>query len=76
LEENLNYPQSPIEKLNPHQQWFRFDSLPFEIQECIVKLILVARGDGLEPIIAREKMNMLYSMTDEQIIGAFSAYQS
>jgi hypothetical protein len=76
LEENLNHPQSPIEKLNPHQQWFRFNSLPFEIQECIVQLMFVARGDGLEPIIAREKMNRLYSMTDDQIIEAFSANQS
>lgn len=72
----MNHSQSPIEKLNPHQQWFRFNSLPFEIQERIVKLILVARGDGLEPIMARENMNRLYSMTDDQIIGAFSAHQS
>lgn len=67
----MNYTkQSPIEELNPHQKWCRFNSLPFEIQDRIVKLLLIARGDGLEPIIARAKLDKLYSMTDAEIVNS------
>jgi hypothetical protein len=62
--------QSPIEKLNPHEKWRRFNSLPFEIQECIVKLLSIARGNGLEPIIARAKLDKLYSVTDAEIVNS------
>jgi hypothetical protein len=60
--------QSPIEKLNPHEKWYRFNSLPFEIQERIVKLLVIAKGDGLVPIIARAKLAKLYDLTDAEII--------
>jgi hypothetical protein len=65
-------PESPIKKLNPHEKWFRFNSLPFEIQECIIKLLCIARGDGLDPIIARGKLDRLYAMTDTEIIDNFN----
>jgi hypothetical protein len=60
--------QSPIEKLNSHEKWYRFNSLPFEIQERIVKLLVIAKGDGLAPIIARAKLAKLYDLTDAEII--------
>jgi hypothetical protein len=62
--------QSPIKKLNPHEKWYRFNSLPFEIQECIVTLLSIARGDGLEPIIARAKLDKLHKMTDAEIVNS------
>ena len=64
--------QSPIEKLNPHEKWHRFNSLPFKIQERIVKLLVMARGDGLVPIIVREKLNRLHGMTDTEIINSYN----
>jgi hypothetical protein len=64
-------PQSPIEKFNPHEQWYRFNSLPFEVQELIVKLLLIASGDGLQPIIARAKLAKLHAMTDGEIIDLY-----
>jgi hypothetical protein len=63
--------QSPIEKLNPHEQWYRFNSLPFEVQELIIKLLLIARGDGLQPIIARAKLAKFHAMTDGEIIDLY-----
>jgi hypothetical protein len=62
--------QSPIEKLNPHKKWYRFNSLPFEIQECIIKLLSIARGDGLEAIIARAKLDKLHKMSDAEIVNS------
>jgi hypothetical protein len=65
---------SPIEKLNPHEKWHRFISLPFKIQEGIVKLLVMARGDGLLPIIAREKLNRLHGMNDAEIINSYNTF--
>jgi hypothetical protein len=64
--------RSPIDRLNPHHKWQRFNSLPHEVQESIVYLLRIASGDGLEPIMAREKLNLLHSMTDEEIIEIHS----
>jgi hypothetical protein len=61
-------PNSPIERLNHHEKWYRFNSLPFEIQEQIVKLLVIARGDGIDPIIARAKLDGLYKLSDFEII--------
>ncbi len=73
----MNYSQqSPIEKLNPHEKWYRFNSLPFEIQEQIVKLLVTARGDGLSPIIARAKLDKLYELSDTQIIERFNEWKT
>jgi hypothetical protein len=63
---------SPIDKLNPHHKWQKFNSLPHEIQESIVYLLCIASGDGLEPIMAREKLNRLHTMADEEIIEIYS----
>jgi hypothetical protein len=60
--------QSPIEKLNPNEKWYRFNSLSFEIQGRIIKLLIIAKGDGLEPIIARAKLDKLHGITDAKII--------
>ena len=54
--------RSLIEKLNPHEKCYRFNSLPFKIQESIVKLLLISRGDGLRLLVAREKLNSLNNM--------------
>ena len=67
-----NLELSPIEKLNPHEKWHRFNSLSFKIQERIVKLLVMARGDGLVPIIVREKLNRLHGMTDNEIINSYN----
>ena len=67
-----NLELSPIEKLNPHEKWHRFNSLSFKIQERIVKLLVMARGDGLVPIIVREKLNRLHGMTDTEIINSYN----
>jgi hypothetical protein len=67
---NNSEAQSPIEKLHPHQKWYRFNSLSFEIQDQIVKLLIIARGDGLESIIARAKLDKLYSMTDAELVNS------
>jgi hypothetical protein len=63
---------SPIDNLNYHHKWKRFNSLPYKIQESIVYLLHIASGDGLEPIMAREKLNRLHAMTDEEIIETYS----
>jgi hypothetical protein len=60
--------KSPIERLNPHEKWYRFNSLPFEIQEQIIKLLLIASGDGLDPIIARAKLDKLHGLSDNKIV--------
>jgi hypothetical protein len=65
---------SPIGKINPHEKWHRFNSLPFKIQEGIVKLLVMARDDGLLPIIAREKLNRLHGMTDAEIINSYNTF--
>jgi hypothetical protein len=71
----MNYSErSPIEKLNPHEKWYRFNSLPFKIQERIVELLLIARCDGLLPIVAREKLNRLHRMTDAEIINSNNTF--
>jgi hypothetical protein len=62
----------PVDNFNSHYKWKRFNSLPCKIQESIVYLLRIARGDGLEPIIAREKLNRLHAMTDEEIIETYS----
>ena len=64
--------QSPIEKLSPHEKWYRLNSLPYEIQEHIVELLIAARGDGIEPIIARAKLDKLHGMTDAKIIESYN----
>ena len=64
--------QLPIDKLNPHHKWQRFNSLPDEIQESIVYLLRTASGDGLEPIMARAKLNRLHAMADAEIIELYS----
>jgi hypothetical protein len=63
---------SPIDRLNPYHKWKRFNSLPSEIQESIVYLLRIASGDGLEPIMAREKLNLLHAMADKEIIETYS----
>jgi hypothetical protein len=63
---------SPIDKLNPDHKWQRFNSLPHEIQESIFYLLRIASGDGLEPIMVREKLNRLHVMADEEIIEIYS----
>lgn len=69
----MNYSErSPIEKFNPHEKWCRFNSLPFKIQDRIVKLLAIARGDGLLPIVARVKLDKLHGMTDAEIIDSYN----
>jgi hypothetical protein len=63
---------SPIDRLNPYRKLKRFNSLPFKIQESIVYLLRIASGDGLEPIMARTKLNQLHTMTDKEIIETYS----
>jgi hypothetical protein len=51
--------------------WMRFDSLPDDIQEVILSLLITSFGDGLEPIAARVKLAKLKDMTDEEIVQVF-----
>lgn len=63
----------PIIARNYHSRWSRFCSLPNEVKEGIVELLIAANGFGIEALMAQERLNRLYSMSDEDIVTAFNS---
>jgi|688.fasta_scaffold75899_3 hypothetical protein len=49
----------PIIARNYHSRWSRFCSLPNEVKEGIVELLIAASEFGIESLMAKERLNRL-----------------
>ena len=59
-----------------HEDWMRFNTLPEDIQEYLLDMLMTAQGSGLLAIGCQVNLKKMKAKTDEELINDWAKFQS
>ena len=59
-----------------HEDWMRFNTLPEDIQEYLLDMLMTAQGSGLLAIGCQVNLKKMKAKTDEELINGWAKFQS
>jgi hypothetical protein len=59
-----------------HEDWMRFNTLPEDIQEHLLDMLMTAQGSGILAIGCQVNLKKMKAKTDEELINDWAKFQS